>query len=176
MLNQPKPVLSKPFDDYVRARRAWLIALATFLCSGDRAAGEDLVQDVLASSYAKWSSINPAAREAYLRRGLVRAAGRWRRRRSLAVLVDPMALQHLQTPVEPSPAESLSGIDLAPYLQELSRRQRAVVVLRYSEDLDDATIADLLGCSTGAVKSHGARALDKLRRHLMSREGNNDED
>ncbi len=181
VLNEPERHLDASFDEYVRARRDRLLALATFLCAGDRAAAEDLVQDVLTSTYPHWPNISPAAREAYVRKGLVRAAGRWRRRRPLSVSVDPAGLtglQRLHSPPRPhdQSLEDTSGaLDLAPYLQSLSRRQRAVVVLRYSEDLDDATIAAVLGCSTGAVKSHGARALEKLRSRL-TREEPNDED
>jgi RNA polymerase sigma factor (sigma-70 family) len=48
-------------------------------------------------------------------------------------------------------------------LGRLPKRQRAVVVLRYFEDLPEATVADILGCSVGTVKSQASRALEKLR-------------
>jgi RNA polymerase sigma-70 factor (sigma-E family) len=152
------------FDDYVRARGAALVRLARLL-TGDRHRGEDLAQEVLARAFVRWKSVAAAASpEAYLRRMLVNAAiTRWRRRSSREIAVA-------------DPAEPVSGHDLQSevaerdvlwrHVRDLPAKQRAAVVLRYYEDLDDAAIADLLGCSPATVRSQVKRALDRLRERL----------
>ena len=59
--------------------------------------------------------------------------------------------------------DRVPSTDVQRALRELSAAQRAVVVLRYFDDLTEAQTAEVLGCSVGTVKSHHARALDKLR-------------
>jgi RNA polymerase sigma-70 factor (sigma-E family) len=147
------------FPDFVRTRGDWLLRIA-FLLVGDRHAAEDLLQDVLIGVHLRWDRIRESP-EAYARGALVNRANslwRWRRRRRetpLSDVGDPAAPE-----TDPQPS---SRAAIVRALGALSKRQRAVVVLRYLDELSIAEVAEALGCSEGAVKSHTARALAKLR-------------
>lgn len=152
------------FDDYVRQRGPALVRLGRLL-TGDRHQGEDLAQDVLARAFTRWGRIAAdGAPEAYLRRALVNAAiSRWRRGVHREVsMAEPMEA--------PDPADlgaRAAERDAAwRLIRALPPKQRAAVVLRYYEDLDDAAIARLLGCGEGTVRSQIKRALDTLRTRL----------
>jgi RNA polymerase sigma-70 factor (sigma-E family) len=133
------------------------------LC-GDRHRAEDLVQSVLAKAYPRWPRISAMQRpEAYLKAILVNEELRWWRRRG-----------NREVPVaEPAAAEPAATGDAAgaqasrdaawALLRRLPGRQRAVLALRYYEDLSDAEIADLLGCRRSTVRSQASRALATLR-------------
>ena len=148
------------FSEFVAARSGALYRSAYFLTGGDRLAAQDLLQDSLAAAYARLRSVrDPHAHEAFVRKIMVRAATRrwaWLRR----------TREDLGTPPEkPEPGHEdavTSTCDLAEALSHLSPRQRAVIVLRYYHDLTEVQIADALGCSTGAVKTHASRALKAL--------------
>lgn len=146
------------FDDFVRARSTTLLRVA-YLLTGDRHAAEDLLQEVLEQLYVRWRRVRTTP-EAYARRALVnRAANRWRRRarrpeRALGDL-DPAQRDH-------SDGVALREAVVAA-LRALPPRQRAVVVLRYLEDLPVAEVAAALDCSEGAVKSNTSRGLARLR-------------
>jgi len=152
------------FEDYVSGRSGQLLRFAYVLC-GDRHLAEDLVQDVLARAVRRWSHIEADQPDAYLRAAIVRAHLSWRRRRASteSVLADP-----------PEPAESVPDFtqrlvvrdELWALLADLSRTQRAVVVLRFYEDLDDQRIAEVLGCSPVTVRVHASRAMERLRASL----------
>jgi RNA polymerase sigma-70 factor (sigma-E family) len=153
------------YVEFVRTRSSALLRTACLLTAGDRHAAEDLVQTALAQAFVAWRRIRePTAREAYVRKILVRTAVRRSRRRG-AKAEEPVA----EPPVGPVRDQS-DGVDqrltIWPLLETLSARQRAVVVLRYYEDLSEAQIADVLRCSPGAVKSHASRALRTLRGRL----------
>jgi RNA polymerase sigma-70 factor (sigma-E family) len=151
----------RAFTEYVDARAATMLRTAVHLCAGDEAAAEDLVQNTLVRTYVSWRKVrDPGLRDAYVRRIMVRLASRPGRR---------------PTPVErlPEPAPRHSHEDgyaerdaLNPYLAALSPRQRAVVVLRYYEDLNEREIAEALGCAPGTVKAHASRALATLRAQM----------
>lgn len=149
------------FDDFVRARGTALVRLARLL-AGDRHRGEDLAQEVLAQAFVRWASIRAMdAPEAYLRRMLVNAAiSRGRKRSSRELVVadtgDPVSRQDLG-------AEVAERDRMWNHVRRLPAKQRAAVVLRYYEDLDDASIAALLNCSPNTVRSQVKRALDALR-------------
>ena len=149
------------FDDFVRARGAALVRLARLL-TGDRHRGEDLAQEVLAQAFVRWKRIRAVeAPEAYVRRMLVNAAITNGRRRASHELVvadtgDPASGRDLE-------AEVAERDVLWTHVRRLPPKQRAAVVLRYYEDLDDASIAALLNCSTNTVRSQVKRALDALR-------------
>jgi RNA polymerase sigma-70 factor (sigma-E family) len=147
------------FSAFAVSRWPGLVRLA-FGLTGDRWTAEDLAQAALARAYVAWRRIDRADDpDAYLRRILVNASKRrFRRRRVTEQPGDPP-----ETAVE-GPAELVSErAALLAALRQLPPRQRAVVVLRYWEDLTDAQIAATLSCSPGTVRSQLSRALAKLR-------------
>ena len=159
--------IDESFVEFVHARSAALMRTA-YLLTGDRGVAEDLVQSSLLAAFRSWSRIRePAARAAYVQTILVRQTLSWRHRRGRSDVLMP-------TVPEPAHTGEWSVSDertsLWPLVLTLSERQRAVVVLAYYEDLRETDIAAVLGCSTGAVKSHRARALRALRERLTPEE------
>ncbi|MGH3346648.1 MAG: SigE family RNA polymerase sigma factor [Nocardioides sp.] len=144
------------FEEFVAARRAALHRSA-YLLTGDVHDAEDLVQVALVKAAARWARIADHP-EPYVRRILVReSVTRWRRRRwrELPYETVPDRAAH---PVDSDSVEALRRA-----LDRLSARQRAVVVLRYYDDLTERQTADVLGISVGTVKSHARDALTRLR-------------
>lgn len=144
------------FDDFARARLAALLRFGHVL-TGDPHEAADLVQEALARTVQAWPRLqrhdDP---EGYVRRVMVRLATRlWRRRSREVLLPSPV-----ERTCEPGEAHDL---DLWARLARLPRRQRAVLVLRYYEDLSEAQTAAVLGCSVGTVKSQSSKAIAKLR-------------
>lgn len=125
---------------------------------------EDLLQTALAKTYVAWDRIEDhRALDGYVRRALVNTrTSQWRKRK-----VDEFACDELpETDVPPAadPAEAQALRDaMWRAVTRLPDRQRAMVVLRYYEDLSEAQTAELLGVSIGTVKSAVSRALVKLR-------------
>jgi len=157
------------FGAFAASRWPGLVRLA-FGLTGDRWLAEDLAQTALARAYVAWRRVSQADDpDAYLRRILVNASHRrFRRRRVTEQPGDPP-----ETPVE-GPADLVGDrAALLAALHELPLRQRAVIVLRYWEDLTDAQIAATLGCSPGTVRSQLSRALAKLRDSPALGEGDN---
>jgi RNA polymerase sigma-70 factor (sigma-E family) len=155
--------LDAEFSAYFATRRQRLMRTA-YLLTGDHHAAEDLVQTALARVYVAWRRLQrDGAIDAYVRRTMINAhLGLWRRAwRRLEHSTD-------QVPDKAAPAGERSVVDerVREAIRSLAPRQRAVVVLRYYEDLSEADIADALGCSTGTVKSTAARSLAKLRKYL----------
>jgi RNA polymerase sigma-70 factor (sigma-E family) len=150
------------FADFMRGNAARLFRLA-YLLTGDRHRAEELTQDALARTYQAWQRVLDDDAYAYTRRILVNLHTDWwraRRWREQAVAEPPDATG------APDPAVSVSQRDWAVRtLLRLSRRERAVVVLRYYADMSESDIARELGISPGTVKSTAARALEKLRDH-----------
>jgi RNA polymerase sigma-70 factor (sigma-E family) len=149
------------FEEYAYARGPALIRLARLL-TGDRHLAEDLVQDVLARAYARWRRIGRLDQpDRYVRRMLVNAHHSWWRRRSSHELTVPVF------PDRPGRADEAATVAerdaMWRHVAALPARQRTVIVLRYYEDLDDAAIAELMGCSAGTVRTHAKRALTTLR-------------
>lgn len=146
------------FEEFVRGRSTPLLRTA-FLLTGDRGHAEDLLQSVLERVARRWRSIDGSP-EAYARRALANAAvNRWRRRR-----VPEVALGDVE---HASPKDEHAAIDvrdqLVRGLMELPPRMRAVLVLRYFDDLSEAETAEVLSCSVGTVKSTCSRGLVRLR-------------
>ncbi|WP_310961591.1 SigE family RNA polymerase sigma factor [Nocardioides terrisoli] len=146
------------FEDFVATRSTHLLRTA-YLLTRDHALAEDLLQTALTRSWFAWSRIegNP---EPYVRKVLVNTYASWWRRRwngehATEELPDHGVADHA--------SDTASSHDLWEALSRLPRRQRAVVVLRYFEDLSEAETADLLGCSRGTVKSQLSKAIAKLR-------------
>jgi RNA polymerase sigma-70 factor (sigma-E family) len=135
-------------------RTAWLL-------TGNWDTAEDLVQTVLAKTWRHWARVCAADEPAaYVRRTLVNAfISDWRRR------------WRGERPTEELPDTALSDdaddvtlrLSLQQALARLPRRQRAVLVLRYFQDLTEPQVAESLGCAVGTVKSTGAKALEHLR-------------
>lgn len=145
------------FDAFVHGERARLLRLAYLVC-GDRHQAEDVVQNALSQVYSRWTSISGQDGHArYVHRAVVNAAiddrrRPWRREYPTGLLPD-----------RATPPEDGLTLQVVEALAALPRRQRAVVVLRYVEDLDVESTAELLGISTGTVKSQAARGLNALR-------------
>jgi len=149
---------AEEFIEFAAAASPRLRRTAFLLC-GDWHIAEDLAQTTLAKVFGSWRRISrPDAANAYATRTLVNTylAGR-RRKRVDEVLTDTLP----ERPAE-GQAPELRMVVLGA-LATLPPGARAVVVLRYWEDMSVGQVAALLGCSPGNVKSQSARALDKLR-------------
>lgn len=152
---------AEDFPDFVRSASGSLLHTA-WLLTGDRHRAEDLVQNALVRTYAAWGRVRCEDATAYARRVLVNAHTDWWRRRSWRE--EPAGGTLPEPSAGTDAADALDDRDaLIRALAALGRRERTVVVLRYYADLDVGTVADLLGVSTGTVKSAASRALAKLR-------------
>lgn len=149
------------FDDFVRGRGSALLRFAYLLC-GDRHRSQDLVQEALVRCHQRWRRIERlAGPEAYVRKVILRQFLSWRRKRSSdEVSFDMVPDRGSGTDFASSLAEQAA---MSEVLASLPRRQRAVLVLRYYEDLPDQAIAELLGCAPSTVRVHVTRALAALR-------------
>jgi RNA polymerase sigma-70 factor (sigma-E family) len=145
------------FDAFVRARLPALLRFAHAL-TGDPHTAADLVQDALERTGMRWDRIERQGDpEGYVRRAILNGrVSRWRKHRR-ETLVDcvPERVTSYEVPGRDDQLWQL--------LATLPPRQRAVLVLRYYEDLSEAQIADILGCAPGTVKSQSSKALAKLR-------------
>jgi RNA polymerase sigma-70 factor (sigma-E family) len=144
------------FDEFVAARSRALLRTA-YLLTHDHALAEDLLQTSLAKAWFSWKRIQGEP-EPYVRKILVNTYATWWRRKwngeqPTETLPEPQ-VGH-QDVTEPT--------DLWTAMGRLPRRMRAVIVLRYFEDLTETQTAELLGCSVGTVKSQTSKALAKLR-------------
>jgi RNA polymerase sigma-70 factor (sigma-E family) len=143
------------FDEFVRARGEALLRYG-YVLSGNSEDAADLVQEALARLGDAWSRVRRKDDpEGYVRTTMVRLhINAWRRRhREDLVAAVP----------EHGRFDRYEDADLWAELRRLPPRQRAVLVLRYYEDLPDEKIAEVLGVSRGTVRSQAARALGKLR-------------
>ncbi|GHJ40159.1 SigE family RNA polymerase sigma factor [Streptomyces sp. TS71-3] len=151
------------FASYVRARGPVLLRTARSLTSNPSDA-EDLLQTALTKTYVAWDRIEDhRALDGYVRRALLNTrTSQWRKRK-----VDEFACEELPEPERvpgEDPAEGQALRDaMWRAIVKLPARQRAMVVLRYYEDLSEAQTAEVLGVSVGTVKSAVSRALSKLR-------------
>jgi RNA polymerase sigma-70 factor (sigma-E family) len=155
--------LERSFEEFVLARQASLFR-APFLLTGDRQLAEDLVQSSLERAYQHWRRVAAADNpDAYLQRVMVNLATDWWRSRQRVIERSLAAAAHVPSG-ETGQAEKAERRDLLlSALRSLPARMRAVVVLRYYEDLSEAETAVMMGCSVGTVKSQTARALDRMR-------------
>jgi RNA polymerase sigma-70 factor (sigma-E family) len=151
------------FDDFVASRSPALWRSA-YLLTGDRHKAEDLLQIALVKTWRRWPRIaRDGAVEGYVRRVLVTTYTDWWRRRWNAE-VPAARLPDLPTESGPdSPEVAAIRHDVLAALARLSRGQRAVIVLRYFDDLTEQQTATALGCSVGTVKSQTSRAMAALR-------------
>jgi RNA polymerase sigma-70 factor (sigma-E family) len=146
------------FEEFV-AGRGQALQRFGYALTGDWALAEDLLQTALARAYPRWSRVQRDNPEAYVRKIMLNTwSSWWRRWRG-----------ELPTGRLPDAAgpDSYADVDrrqaLRSALAQLPPRQRAVVVLRYHQDLSEAQVAELLGISVGTVKSQAAKALATLR-------------
>ena len=146
------------FDEFVATRSAALLRTA-YLLTGDHGLAEDLLQTALAKCWFAWGRIDGPP-EPYVRRTLVTTYATWWRRKWRGERPSG------SLPDRPDPSGTATVEDrdaLWRALGTLPRRQRAVVVLRYYEDLSEADTAVALGISTGTVKTLASRGLARLR-------------
>jgi RNA polymerase sigma-70 factor (sigma-E family) len=153
------------FSEFVAARGPALQRTA-YLLTGDWGRAEELLQTVLVKALRHWPRVAQGSPEAYVRAALARTAvSNWRRR------------WHGEIP-SVSLAEGTSDTwsevdrrrDMFDALRQLPPRQRAVMVLRFYEDLTEVAVAEALGVSVGTVKSQTAKALQRLRVSPLSDE------
>jgi RNA polymerase sigma-70 factor (sigma-E family) len=151
------------FEEFVEDCSPRLFRTALLLAGHDRAAAEDLLQLALERAYRHWARISRSEDpERYVRRILANASNdRWR-----------LAARRRERPLQPGDAGPVLADQavvvaerdfLMRALAALPPRQRAVLVLRYFNDLSEAEIAGALGCSAGTVKSQASRGLARLR-------------
>lgn len=153
------------FEEFAAARLPALLRYAFMLC-GDRELARDMTQEVLTRALVKWRRIEGMERpDAYVRTMLTNEYLSLRRRKAVATVA--LTYEALDGPEAPAVADPAYGVgeraDLWQRLGTLPRRQRAVLVLRFYEDLSDAEIADALGCRPSTVRSYATRALATLR-------------
>lgn len=153
--------MSVDFDDFVVARSSALLRTA-YLLTHDHASAEDLLQTALTKAWFAWGRIdgNP---EAYVRRILVNTYATWWRRKWNGELATEELPERHDDLAGDAGDQVSAAQDLWQAMERLPRRQRAVVVLRFFEDLSVAETAEQMGCSTGTVKSQLSKALAKLR-------------
>ena len=148
------------FEAYVATRGPALLTFA-YVLTGDAQLAEDLTQTALGQAYRHWRRVERADHpDAYVRKVLVHAHLSWRRRRSSTerptAEVDPGVVA--------DPANAAADRDeTRRLLDQLPPRARAILVLRYYADLDDASIADLLSIRPSTVRATASRALATLR-------------
>jgi RNA polymerase sigma-70 factor (sigma-E family) len=158
------------FADFASSRGPGLVRLARGLLR-DPYLAEDVVQDVLAKALVHWGRVSAADdRDAYVRKMVVNACTSWFRRAARREFAHDTATM----PERPGP-DPTAGIDerdrMVALLRRLPAKQRAVLVLRHYEGLQDAAIAQLVGCSEVTVRTNAHRGLATLRRLLVEAGG-----
>jgi RNA polymerase sigma-70 factor (sigma-E family) len=153
------------FDEYVATCGTALLRFA-YLLTGDYHLAEDVLQEALVKVHDRWSGLRDKEYPtAYVRRAITRQYLSWRRRRSSGET--PSELDADLLTARGDHTEQLADRDeLWHALAGLPRQQRAVLVLRFYEDLDDAEIGRLIGCSPVTVRSHTSRGLAQLRSRM----------
>lgn len=168
---EPILLIARPtdFDGFARAALPRLLAYATVL-TGDRELAADVVQEAMVRAHQHWPRVQAAERpDLYVKRMVTNEFLSWRRRwhvRHIASTSDETL--HARAPQLPDHADAVANRitdrdALWDRLAALPRRQRALVVLRYYEDLSDEEISDLLGITRTTVRSGISRALATLR-------------
>ncbi|MEU3495844.1 SigE family RNA polymerase sigma factor [Kitasatospora cineracea] len=148
------------FRTFIVGAWPWLLRTA-YLLTGEQHAAEDLAQSAAERTCAAWSKVRRADDpHSYVRRIMVNQHARRWRRRAPEVLVEAV-------PDAAGPEDGYARSDqrrmLMAALAGLPARQRQAVVLRHWEDLSDSQAAAAMGCSAGAVRSHAAKGIARLR-------------
>ncbi|WP_417194952.1 SigE family RNA polymerase sigma factor [Streptomyces stelliscabiei] len=163
-LSHPSSYASYPsFSAYVKARQPVLLRTARSLTANPCDA-EDLLQTALAKTYVAWERIEDhRALDGYVRRALLNTrTSQWRKRKVDEFACDEMPEPEGAQAADPAEQQALHDA-MWRAIMKLPARQRAMVVLRYYEDLSEVQTAEVLGVSVGTVKSAVSRALGKLR-------------
>lgn len=156
------------FEEFAAERLPSLTRYATML-AGSRELGEDLVQDALVKAHGKWNRISGLDRpDLYVKRVVTNEFLSWRRRRRVSTIeLLPEVAEIARGDRPPSHEETGADRDeLWAELAKLPRQQRAVLVLRFYEGLNDQEIAIVLDCRPGTVRGYGSRALANMRIEL----------
>jgi RNA polymerase sigma-70 factor (sigma-E family) len=152
------------FAEYAASAWPRLVRTAHML-TGDFHEAEDLVQTTLAKVYGRWHRIPRDEVEVYVRRALVNNNISRIRKKRVAHLLMPFLPESVHRTGGGHAETTEHRAALVQALSGLSARQRAVLVLRYFDDLSDQEIASVLNCSPGTVKTHARRGLQALRAH-----------
>lgn len=149
------------FHEFVVARWPRLVRTA-YLLTGDRHHAEDLAQATLVRVFLGWGRVRASeSPDAYVHKIMLRCnAGRFRKRRVAESLGDLPDRGMADATEQVAQRRALVAA-----LQDLPKKQRAIVVLRFWSDLTERETAEVVGCSVGTVKSQTHRALARLRRH-----------
>ena len=149
------------FSEFVAATSRRLLQIAR-LVTGDPQRAEDLTQSALANAYRQWPKLREGDPFGYVRRSIVNGhISWWRRQRTRPEQL--LAEMPEWVGVADQSENAVRRDLLARALASLTQRERAVIVLRYFEDLPEAAVAAELGIAAGTVKSTTSRALGKLR-------------
>jgi RNA polymerase sigma-70 factor (sigma-E family) len=143
------------FEEWARARQQHLVRSA-YLLTGDFQRAEDLVQEALVRAAMRWDRLRDGNPDAWVRTVVYREHVSWWRRRRREVLVEAV-------PDVASYDASLADGALVAALAALTWSQRAVLLLRFAEDLSVAETAEVLGVTDGTVKRQTSVALARLR-------------
>lgn len=144
-----------------------LVRMAAFLLH-DVGAAEDVVQDAFVDMHGKWGRLrDPDKALAYLRQSVVNRSRSALRHRKVVDKHQPKAVPDAPS-AEYGAMAALDRSAVVDALAALPRRQREALVLRYYADLSEAQIAEAMGVSQGAVKSHASRGMAALRHVLES--------
>ncbi|WP_022925947.1 SigE family RNA polymerase sigma factor [Serinicoccus marinus] len=160
-------------EAYVEQAMPRLVGLA-YAMTGHKADAEDLVQDTLALVVTTWSRVREAQNvDAYVRRTMVNRLSSVKRRKAATEVVSHEAVTaDWSVAAAPSPAGGIAEREaVLGLIRRLPDRQRAVIALRYYEDLPDREVAAALGCSEQAVRSAAHAALNNLRQLVPETDG-----
>jgi RNA polymerase sigma-70 factor (sigma-E family) len=157
--------IDQDFEEFVAARWASLYRLA-YLLAGSSTGADDLLQTTLEKAYMNWSRVGRMEHaEGYVRRMLATTLASSRRR---AWMGERLWGEPPEVAEESAEVPILDRSLLWPLVCALPARQRAVIVLRYYEDLTEAQIAEVLGCARGTVKSQSSAAISAIRRAMAA--------
>jgi RNA polymerase sigma-70 factor (sigma-E family) len=158
----------REFERFVTDHTGLLLRTA-YLMAGNLAEAEDLVQEATLRVARHWPRVRvmdyPAAyaRQVLVNLALDGAVKRARRTSELAAADSAGAREPVDIRAQRALREVDNQQELLGVLATMTARQRAVIVLRYWEDLPEAEVAEILGCSVGTVKSTASRGLAQLR-------------
>jgi len=155
--------VTEPFEGFFDREYPRMVAVA-YAVSGSRWAAEELAQEACLRAYRSWDKVSGYDKPgAWLRRVTINLATSFVRRRISEVkAVEKYALRRID-PIEPHPDDEL---EFWAEVRRLPRRQREAVVLRYVDDMDGVEIAEVMGVSESAVRTHLQRGREALAKAL----------